>query len=188
LDEHLGDLEQLAKYASQRGPVIFFGHSYGGLVALAGAAAQPQQVQLVVTYEPALPWTYRKTRPQREFTGNPAQEAENFFRRMISDAVWERLSATEKESRRLDGPALLNDLENLRDLSSLHFERIEAPTVYIYGDGPNTTNYEDVALRLGEEIRNFSVIKIDHAPHGAHLANPDRLAAIVENEWEKQCA
>jgi len=184
LDENLSDLQQLAKYASQRGPVIYFGHSYGGLLALTSAAAEPELVQLVVTYEPALPWSYRRQRPKREFSLDPAQEAENFFRRIVSNAVWERLSAQEKESRRLDGPALLNDLQTLRDSPLLQLQRIEAPTVYIYGDGPNKSNYEEVAQRLSHEIQDFTIVQIDRAPHGAHLANPDKLASIIEQQWE----
>jgi len=188
LDEHVRDLEQLAEYASKRGPVIYFGHSYGGLISLAGAVAPPPLVRLVIAYEPALPFSFRQHRPERTFSIDPAEEAERFFRRMVSDAAWERLSPAEKESRRQDGPALLNDLETLRDLSSLHLEGINVPTVYIYGDGGNSLNYEEMASRLAKQIKEFTVIHIDNAPHGAHLANPDRLAAIVEQEWEKQCA
>jgi len=36
-----------------------------------------------------------------------------FFRRMVSNSAWERLSELERRSRRLDGPALYSDLSLL---------------------------------------------------------------------------
>ena len=41
-------------------------------------------------------------------------EAERFFRRMVGDAAWERLSEAAKEDRRADGPALEAELAAIR--------------------------------------------------------------------------
>ena len=43
-----------------------------------------------------------------------AAAAERFFRRMVGDAAWDRLSESAKDERRADGPALEAELSAIR--------------------------------------------------------------------------
>jgi len=189
LDNHCDDLARLADYARERGDVVFFGHSYGGLICLDVAVHHPDLVSLVVTYEPSLPWILpRPGMSTRVLSTNPDDEAEAFFRRMVSDSAWERLGPMEQQSRRLDGPALLADLRTLRAAMPFNVADLKTPTTFVYGESANAAYYAAVGARLVNLSPQIRTESIEGAPHGAHLTHPDRLAAIIEQQWEALCA
>jgi len=85
LDRHIGDLLAITQVESAKGPVIYLGHSYGGLVALGAAVAQPSAA-LVLTYESPLPWILHRESARPPLGNDPAKEVETFFSRMVSTA------------------------------------------------------------------------------------------------------
>lgn len=188
-EDHIGDLLAIAERESQHGPVIFFGHSFGGVVALGAAIGDPTCAQLVITYESPLPWVLHRETGRPQLGDDPEYEAEIFFRRMVSNSAWERLSEHERESRRLDGPALFSDLALLRtgavpfDLADL-----KTPTLYVYGDGPVEEYYRSLCDLLGTMNPLIETREIHHAGHGAHLSNPEQLASLISQTWEQLCA
>lgn len=188
LEGHIDDLLAIAERESSRGPVIYFGHSFGGVVAMGAAIASPSSVQLVIAYESPLPWVLHRESSRPSLTDDSEYEAEVFFRRMVSNSAWERLSEHERESRRLDGPALLSDLSSLRtggapfDLSDL-----KTPTLYLHGDGIIADYYRALGARLPEVNPLIKVRELTHANHGAHLSSPDQLSTVISETWESLC-
>ena len=188
LDGHVEDLLALARREGERGPVIFFGHSFGGVVTFTAVAREPSIAALVVNFESPLPWLL--TRPDRRPvpTNDPALEAENFFRRMVSDSAWERLSESERESRRLDGAALLSDLSMIRQTPPFELATISTPMVYAHGDGPFVSYYRSLCHEMARINPAITCRELTKAGHGAHLACPDQLAALIRDIWDRQCA
>ena len=83
------------------------------LQALGAMVGEPSLAQLGILYESPMPWILHRDSARPPLTRDPALEAERFFRRMVSNSAWERLSDSEKESRRLDGPAGVHDRARL---------------------------------------------------------------------------
>jgi pimeloyl-ACP methyl ester carboxylesterase len=188
LEDHIDDLLAIAEREVSRGPVIFFGHSFGGLIALGAAVASPSSAQLVIAYESPLPWVLERESSRPKLTNDAAHEAEVFFRRMVSNSAWERLSEREQESRRLDGPALLSDLSTLRGGAvAFDLADLKTPTLYLHGDGVIADYYRALGVRLRVANPLIHVRELDHANHGAHLSSPDLLMTVISETWESTC-
>jgi pimeloyl-ACP methyl ester carboxylesterase len=189
LEGHVDDLVTLARHERERAPVIAFGHSYGGVVALGAALADPSLFELAVLYEAPLPWVLRRSGTHTPLTDDAEREAEAFFRRIVSDAAWERLSELERDSRRRDGAALLSDLASLRDASNApDLARLQVPTTYAYGDERSPDYYRELCDRLARLNPIIGSRELRNAGHGAHLSIPDQLAALIESLWHETCA
>jgi pimeloyl-ACP methyl ester carboxylesterase len=185
---HVEDLLALVEAEVRRCPVILFGHSFGGVVALGAAARRPDLVHLVVVYETPLPWILHRPSSRPPLTDDAPAEAERFFRRMVSKGAWERLSEDERDSRRLDGPALLSDLGGMHQGGQpFDLSQLRVPFTYLYGDGIIQDYYRSLCKELAMMNPEFGCIELEHAPHGAHLSNPDQLAHIIEELWEVTC-
>jgi pimeloyl-ACP methyl ester carboxylesterase len=187
LDRHVEDLVALARREAQEGPVLFFGHSYGGVVALGAALAEPNSVQLVITYESPFPWILARESGRPPLSDDAAKEVEIFFKRMVSKSAWERLSEAERESRRLDGPALLSDVKILTQEAPFDISALKVPTVIVHGDGALLDYYRAVCSNLERLNPLISTRELLKASHGAHLANPDQLASLIAQLWEQRC-
>jgi pimeloyl-ACP methyl ester carboxylesterase len=189
LEHHVSDLIALARREEDDRAIILFGHSYGGVVAFGAAIADETLARLVITYEAPLPWVQRRNGTGQALGEDPQFEAERFFRRIVSDSAWERLSALERDSRRRDGPALVSDLASLRtpwppfDIASL-----KVPAVFVYGDILAPDFYRSLSVelaRINPIIRSRQVV---HAAHGAHLSIPDQLGTLIGELWDGVCA
>ncbi len=185
LDQHLADLAEVLDWAQPSGPLMLFGHSFGGLVAMT-YAARHRGPRLVIVYESPLPWVLARPSPTPAPGENAALEAERFFRRVVSDAAWEHLSHAEQESRRLDGPALRADLVSMTDpLSPFELDEITTPVRYLHGDQRSATYYHALARSLHAANPLITVAEIAGAGHGAHLSHPDHLAAEVRRALDE---
>jgi len=189
LDVHVDDLLRLVAREAERQPVILFGHSFGGLVTFGAALHDPSTVQLVINFESPLPWILRRESSRPPLTDDAGHEAVRFFRRVVSTKAWDRLSAHQQESRRLDGPALLRDLANVqRDDVPFDLSALRVPATYVYGDGILADYYRALAVELHKVNPSIETVEIEHANHDAHLKNADQLAAIVQRRWDQVCA
>ena len=182
LDDHVADLARVIDWSAPSGPVVVFGHSYGGLVAMTLAARDPGAMGVAVAFESPLPWVLARPAPTPVPGGSPALEAERFFRRVVSDSSWEHLSDAEQESRRLDGAALSADLTEMTNpLAPFELDEIVIPVRFLYGDQRAAAYYHALAHRLEEASRFFSTRELFGAPHGAHLSHPDLLAHEIRD-------
>jgi pimeloyl-ACP methyl ester carboxylesterase len=86
---------------------VAFGHSLGGDVVLAAAAAHPALISAALVWEPPQPWLewWPTDSASRGAGGDLSAEdrAEWFMRRMVGDRVWERLPAATRAQRRAEG-------------------------------------------------------------------------------------
>jgi pimeloyl-ACP methyl ester carboxylesterase len=172
----------------ETGPVMVFGHSYGGVVAIAAALALPDLVSSLVLYETPMSWLESPPTRSEETIADPEAAAELFFQRVVSPAAWDRLTDTEKQSRRDDGAALLCDMRTARGPAPIDLRALSRPWTYAHGDGPRHAHYQ----QLFQSIRALSPRVRDHelhrAGHGAHLANPDQTASLLTAVWNTEHA
>jgi pimeloyl-ACP methyl ester carboxylesterase len=187
LDQHVDDVVALVDAEARRGPVIVFGHSVGGVIAFGAAIREPLAIDLVVAYESPLPWILPREHSRPLLGEDPSEEVEIFFKRMVSRGAWERLSEAEKLSRRLDGPALLADLRAVRSVAPYDLSELDVPSVYAHGDGVLAPYYRELAALLAERF-SLGEVEMSGAGHGAHLANPDQLAHLLDALWRDTCA
>lgn len=187
LAAHIEDLSALITSEAERGPVILFGHSYGGLVTLGAAIALPSRVDMVVDYESPLPWVLRREHFHALQGDDPVVEAERFFRRIMGDRAWDRLSEDQRDSRRRDGTALLNDLSTVRQREApVDLRALRVPTTYAYGD--QAEYYRALAIELVKVNPIIEPYEFKQAGHAAHLKNAEQLAALIEDRWAATCA
>jgi len=182
LTRHVEDLLEVIELAADRGPTTVFGHSLGGVIAIAAALAAPSSIGAVIAYESPMRWLIDDGPDWWHPQADAGDEAEVFFRLITSDASWERLSDREKADRRADGPALVADLTMVRTpipFSAADLSSIEVPVVVAVGsvsDHPRYARSADVIVGAAPIAARRTV---DGAAHGAHLSHPDGVAALI---------
>jgi pimeloyl-ACP methyl ester carboxylesterase len=177
LADHVDDLVSVVG----AGPAVGVGHSYGGAVALGAAIEAPDVIGAVGTYEPPLPWL--EWWPRRTASSiadeDPATFAEGFFRRVVGDAGWDRLSDQARADRRADGPALVAELADLRRPSApFDVTALRVPLVLGRG-GASVWHHRRSIDALVELEPDAEVIEFPASAHGAQLTHPDAFAAFV---------
>lgn len=100
-------------------PAKVFGHSMGGVIALAAAAKAPDLFDCLVAYE--APRTWEPWWPPNSAGGDalsgetdPEDIAERFMVNVIGEQRWRRLPPSTKQARRAEGHALIADLQSVR--------------------------------------------------------------------------
>jgi pimeloyl-ACP methyl ester carboxylesterase len=175
VETHLGDLEGLLDGA----PAMLFGHSFGGVLALAAAARLGPSVTGVVVYEPPLvwePWWPRATGLDQE---QPEEVAEAFMRRLIGDHRWERLGSSTRQARRAEGLALVAELDSLNSGRPFEPGSLGCPVLVMRGSEARE-HHVRACDRLVAEIEDSSLVVIEGAGHFGPNTHPDLVAAAVE--------
>jgi pimeloyl-ACP methyl ester carboxylesterase len=182
LQDHVADLVALVG----GGPAVVVGHSYGGDVAIGAALAAPQAVHAVGAYEPPLPWL--DWWPRRSASSIAAEDpgafAESFFRRVVGDGGWERLTDQARADRRADGPALVAELADLRrQVAPFDVRTLRQPLVLGRG-GRSVWHHRRAIDALVAAVPSAEVIEFPDSAHGAPLSHPDAFAAMVRRVVE----
>ena len=186
-----GHVEDLLSVVDGR-PAVVVGHSLGGTIALAAATRPggPGPILGLAAYEPPLPWlgswaTRSGTRggraPQPEGERDPGDVAEQFFRRVVGDTAWDRLSDETRAARRADGAALAAELASIRvDDAPFDVSTLTVPAVF--GRGSNSLLHQrDAVAWLVDHVAGSELIEFAGAAHGAHLTQPDSFAGFVRH-------
>jgi pimeloyl-ACP methyl ester carboxylesterase len=111
--------------------------------------------------------------------GDPGDEAEAFFRRMVGDATWDRLPEEVRAQRRAEGPALVADLVAMRGAAPFDVTALTVPVVFGRGGPMSAAHHRDTVAWLAEHVPGAVLEEIDGAAHGAHLTHPDGFARLV---------
>ena len=179
LAQHVEDLLLVASSEDRETPLFLLGHSFGGLVALGAALDSPHLFHGVVTFETPLTWLVARPAPAPDPRHAGASEVEAFFRRMVANEAWDRLSDDERASREADGPALRQDFLDIAGPGVGDLNDLLVPYLYLSGDSERGAYYRSVAEVLDEKYPFIRTDVLTPAPHGIHLSHPGTLAAAV---------
>jgi pimeloyl-ACP methyl ester carboxylesterase len=170
-------------------PVTLVGHSYGGVIALAAAEAEPSLVRSVLAYEAPMAWVSwwpRDSAGSRALAGHraggdgdPGDAAEAFMRRMIGDERWERLPAATRRVRRAEGPALLADLRSMRRPEPPYDAGSIACPVVAGCGSRSAAHHRRAARTLAEAVPDGRLDEVEGADHGVHLTHATELARRI---------
>ncbi|MEO5723142.1 MAG: alpha/beta hydrolase [Ilumatobacteraceae bacterium] len=162
---------------------LVVGHSFGGNIALAAAAARPDLVRGVAVYETPLSWQRwwptTTAGSQAVQAPEPASEAaERFMRRLVGDAKWESLPDKTRAARRGEGAALVGELSDLRLNPPWVPEDVVVPVVL--GFGSRGAPHHQRAMRdAAAEIRGATVVELAGCGHGAPMSDADLFASMT---------
>jgi pimeloyl-ACP methyl ester carboxylesterase len=186
LDHHVADLLALIHREVPGRPIILFGHSFGGIVTFCTAIKDPSRVNLLINYESPAPWILPRRNLHPPLTDDSPAEVERFFRRVVSDLAWDRLSEAQRKSRLLDAPALLSDLKEVRrECAPFDLTDLRVPATYAYGTGADAvaTYYRALSSAMHAINPLVTPVEVPGALHGAHLDHPRQVAALVDERW-----
>ena len=181
----------LAVVRSVGGPVVLYGHSDGGVVALEALAASPGSFLGAVVFEapvvigPPLGGEVLERARAALAAGRPGRAMALFFRRTVGLRPWQATLAgaavaTVPKYRRLV-PGQLNSLAALDDLGVRldAYARITVPTVLLGGDR-SPAHLAERLDALAAVMPNAERVVMPGRDHGADLRHPAEIAAVVE--------
>ena len=185
--QQIGDLHDVVAGR----PSVLFGHSFGGVVALAFAARYPELARAVVAYESPMawePWWPRATAGAAALAEGPTagdaeaagDAAERFMRRMIGDARWDALPEKTRQQRRAEGPALVAELRSIRPPAPAPYQPSALPMPVIAAHGSRSRpHHMETARTLAAAAPRGELVVVDGASHGVHLSHPAAVADLV---------
>lgn len=173
-------VEQLGEQLGVSSVRCLVGHSLGGDVALALAERRPDLVETVVVYETPLSWLDwwpRNSAGAAAVAANsPDDAAEAFMRRLVGDAVWERLPPAKRAERRSEGAAMVEELADLRRAAP--WSSIEVPVLALCGEHGRAHHRRGTAW-LGETLADCRVATVSDAGHAGPHTHASAVAAEV---------
>ncbi len=181
VEANIDDLEAvLVACASE--PSVVVGHSFGGNVALGLAARRPDLVAAVVVYETPLSWLDwwpdNSAGAAAMAADDPGDAAEAFMRRLVGDAVWERLPAPKRAERRAEGAAMVGELADLRRRAPWDGSEIDVPVLALRGEHARP-HHRTAAEHLPTMIPRCRVALVAGAGHAGPHTHPDAVAAAM---------
>jgi len=180
VEANIGDLEAILDAAAT--PALLFGHSFGGNVALGVAARRPELVCAVVIYETPLSWLDswpgNSAGAAAMAVDDPGDAAEAFMRRLVGDAVWERLPEPTRAERRSEGAAMVGELADLRRRAPWDGARIGVPVLALYGE--HARPHHRAAMEgLGDLIAGCRSTMVPDAGHGGPHTHASAVVAAM---------
>jgi pimeloyl-ACP methyl ester carboxylesterase len=156
-------------------PSVLVGHSYGGNVALALAAQHPHLVRAIAVYETPLSWeawwpVNTAGSAAVASAGDPEAAAEVFMRRMIGDARWDALPERTRATRRIEGAAMVAELNDLRANRPWAADRIRVPVITGYGS-LGSPHHQRGMRHVADQIAGARVVELPDCRHDAPLSH-----------------
>lgn len=170
---------------------VLIGHSYGGNVALATAAQHPELVRGVAVYETPLSWEpwWPGTSAGAAAVASaddPAAAAEVFMRRMIGDARWEALPERTRETRRVEGAAMVGELADLRANAPWHAEQLHLPVVASYGEH-GSPHQQRGMQHVASIVAGAELVVLPGCRHDAPLSHAQLFADHIALPLLRRC-
>jgi len=171
-------VEDLATVIGGRASIVF-GHSYGGVIALALAQQGNVPIDAVVVYETPRAWEAWWPPPAGE--GLPAADAaEQLVRALAGDAAWETMPGAAQRARRAEGEALMAELRAQR---TRRFDASLLAVPLTVGVGSASGERTQRAARLTASEASHGRLRIvEGAAHAAPMTHPSSIAALIR-EW-----
>ena len=170
--DHLDDLTAVIDDR----PSIVFGHSYGGVIAMAAATRALAPVVGVVSFEAPRAWEPWWSKPP-DRSVDPAEAAEHFLRRMIGDDLWQALPERTRIQRRSEGGSMVAELE-FQATQQYDPRLIATPLIVGVGALSDERAHRAAHLTVDEAV-HAELVVLQDAGHGAHMSHSAELAEII---------
>jgi pimeloyl-ACP methyl ester carboxylesterase len=181
---NIDDLELLLEpmLDGSDGPAVVFGHSFGGNVALGLAARRPDLVRGIVVYETPLSWLDwwpgNSAGAAAMAVDDAGDAAEAFMRRLVGDAVWERLPASKRAERRAEGRAMVAELADLRRQAPWFGDDISVPVLAMFGEHARP-HHRIAMIGLADMIVGCRSVMVSGAGHAGPHSHADAVRAAM---------
>ena len=109
---------------------------------------------------------------------DPGDAAEAFMRRLVGDAVWERLPESTRVERRSEGAAMVGELADLRRRAPWDGARIDVPVLALYGEHARP-HHRTAMEGLGDLIAGCRFTMVPDAGHGGPHTHARAVAAAM---------
>lgn len=117
--------------------------------------------------------------------GDDHDAAEWFLRRMLGDALWERLPKSMRAERRAEGPTLVAEMRSVRPPAPVPFDPTAITVPVLAAHGSETRAHHVRATEaLAELVPRGELAVVAGATHGTHLSHPEEFAALVRRTIE----
>lgn len=185
LQTHVDDLHTVL--AELNTTPIVLGHSYGALVAMAAAAADPSRIAGIVAVEPPvrwLPWwpaddPWEQTVRSAAAEGGPEQATRALLTELLGPASRLHLARAQPSDLAADGEALISEMTD-PTVDLPRFDPLTFPThTVVVAGSRSATHHRDVAQRLAELMPHGRFAEIPGAGHAVHITHPRELAQRV---------
>lgn len=181
-DDQVADLVAVIE-EYQVAPVALFGHSFGGNVALALADRRPDLVSAVAVHESPMSWLdwWPDGSPGGVAlsTRSAGDAAEAFMRAVVGDERWCDVHQRVRESRRLEGPAMVAELQDLRSRAPWAGDRIDAPVLAMHGEHARLFHRRAME-ELSRAVPDGRLVEIEGAGHtGPHTHADGTADALI---------
>ncbi|MEI7747150.1 MAG: alpha/beta hydrolase [Actinomycetota bacterium] len=179
VEGHLQDLIAILELSEAR---VAIGHSFGGVVTSLAALRNAQLLDAAGAFEPPQPWLEipGSERPPEIRPGDPGEEAERFFKRLIGVAAWDRMSERSRALRRAEGVALVDELSSIRSQRWLDCPAPSIPVSFGYGLA-SPERFQYYSRHLAEAWKSPLLMPLEHATHGAHIGAVDGFSQFVRS-------
>ncbi|WP_214321227.1 alpha/beta fold hydrolase [Nonomuraea sediminis] len=190
--QEAADVLALARHAGL--PVVVYGHSSGGVVALEAMAASPSSFAGAVIFEPAAvvttPWAGADgqviTRARAAIAaGKPGKALAVFTREATGYPEWQAwtagmIAALVPRYRRLV-PCQINDLQAMDELGNRleTYARFPVPTVLLAGDRSPPRNTA-VLNAINDVMPHAERVIMPNRDHSADMKHPREVAQIID--------
>ncbi len=189
VEANIDDLASLVRSSAGERPVLLFGHSFGGDIALGLAARCPELVAGVVVYEMPLSWLDwwpgDSAGAAAMAMADPGDAAEAFMRRLVGDDVWERLPEGTRRERRAEGAAMVAELADLRRAAPWSGEHVSAPVLALRGEYAGAHHRRAIDDAVGSMIANCRSEVIAGAGHAGPHTHAAAVAEVVRPVVER---
>ena len=157
-------------------PTVVFGHSYGGVIALALATQQNSALRAVVTFEAPRAWEKWWPAPPPDDV-NPADAAEHFLRHVIGNERWDGLGEVVRQRRRSEGTLMV---EELRAQVTRRYDAQQIDIPLIVGVGQQSGDRaQRAASATASEGERSRLVTIAGAGHAAPTTHPEAVAGLI---------
>ena len=157
-------------------PTVVFGHSYGGVIALAAATQGNPALIAVVAFEAPRAWEEWWPAPPPSNV-DPADAAEYFVRRVIGDDRWEELPEVVRQRRRSEGVLMV---EELRAQVERRYDARLIDIPLVVGVGQRSGGHaQRGASCIASEAKKSRLVTIPDAGHAAPMTHPEAVAELI---------